>query len=133
MAAIWTSASLDWFEQELLPIATAGPPAVGQIRMDAMSTGWQLALEYADPAVHQIAAHLAAADVPAPEVGIEVGQGEWQVELGWEDHRLAVAIDVDAARDAWLVEQGWTVLRPGDQSEGSLVEAVLRALKEAPA
>jgi uncharacterized protein DUF1998 len=133
MAAMWTSASLDWFEQELLPIATASSPSAGQVRIEAMSTGWQLALEYVDPAVHPIAAHLAAAKVPAPEVGTEVGQGEWQVEFGWEDHLLAVVIDADADRDAWLIDQGWTVLRPEDQSEGSLVEAILRALKEAPA
>ena len=41
-------------------------------------------------------------------------------------------VDEDPARDTWLAEHDWIVLRP-EGHIGDLAEAVLQALKEEPA
>lgn len=46
-----------------------------------------------------------------PEPGVEVGPDDsvWQVELAWPAAKVAVVIDDEPEREAWLVSEGWTV------------------------
>ena len=55
---------------------------------------------------------VAAFGLPIPEAGHEVDDGEYVVDLAWPDRHIAVSVDDDEERDAWLVAHGWTVVPP---------------------
>ena len=60
-------------------------------------------------------AAVAGSGAPAPEVGLEVADGHWIVELAWAEHHLAVVTDHDAELDSYLASDGWKVLHADDQ------------------
>ncbi len=109
MAEVWTRQSLELFTNGHVPLATgAKTPAP----VDAVAPAWQVVLEYTDPSVHSLVTALAHDDRGAPEPGGEVGDDEvWQVELCWPNEKVAVTVDYDAHRDAWLTDHGWRVSR----------------------
>ena len=51
---------------------------------------------------------MARLGVPVPEAGHEVDDGEYVVDLAWPDRRIAVSVEIDDDRDAWLTAHGWT-------------------------
>lgn len=72
--------------------------------------GWDAAIALADPSLASLVSELSPT-VEAPVVGLDVGpHNDWQVELAWPGARLAVVVDVDPDRDAWLRAAGWTTI-----------------------
>jgi hypothetical protein len=125
MAALWTTRSLDVFAQEHLPIAAVPADQEHHRKVD-LSADWRLAIEYVDPAARDLAGRLAAAGAAAPEVGAEIADGSWQVELAWEERQVAVVSDDETERDAWLAEHGWRAFR----AEATALDEILTALEE---
>ncbi|MCK0093734.1 DEAD/DEAH box helicase [Rhodococcus sp. F64268] len=72
-----------------------------------VSSAWQEALEQVDPEARPLLAQLVDADVPVPDIGLEVGDG-WPIEILWKGQRIAITNCEDPERDAWLVESGLT-------------------------
>ena len=73
------------------------------------AAAWQDVIKYAAVDVHGLSLQLAATGIDAPEVGFEVNDGTWCVELAWPARSVAVLTDVNEARDAWLRSAGWTI------------------------
>ncbi len=68
---------------------------------------------------------LAQRGLMVPEPGAEVGPDEsvWQVELAWPTAKIAVVIDDDPDREAWLTAANWKVVHAGHGHEpGSLAD-----------
>ena len=56
-------------------------------------------------------ASLEEAGVEPPTIGFELSDGVGSiVEWSWPLHHVAVTIDADSARDAWLEEAGWIIV-----------------------
>lgn len=91
---------------------------------------WKIVHEYADPAVADLVESLANSGAAIPEVGMELGpdQSIWQVELGWDEPRIAVVTDNVDDRDRWLEENGWRVFRMTNWPDGSVVDDVVGAV-----
>ncbi len=66
---------------------------------------------------------LAAHDVPVPEPGYEVCDGEYVVDLAWPGAKVAMVTDEDPARDAALVADEWSIFGPDD------IDGVLAAVR----
>ena len=60
--------------------------------------------------------------MPVPEAGYEVDDGEYVVDLAWPDRRIAVSVEIDDDRDAWLTAHGWTVVPPETAAVRSALE-----------
>jgi hypothetical protein len=101
-------------------------PVPGQ---PAIDDAWEHVQQLADASLAAVLLALATT-APTPQVGTDIGPAnEWIVELVWGAERLAVVIDADIERDAWLVTDGWTVLdaSPGFRSD-ELTTAIRTAL-----
>lgn len=110
----------------LQPLGMA-PTATGSRNRESMRTGaqtfdthvsssqleetWELVLLYVDEQLHDLVLDLSAASVPIPEPGYELNDGQWLVELAWPDQQIAIVIDDDPSRDAWLEAHDWLLLR----------------------
>lgn len=57
---------------------------------------------------------LASAGGAPPEVGLEVADGQWIVEIAWPERRVAVVLDHDIQLDEYLLSRGWKVLHADD-------------------
>ena len=128
MAESWTRMSLDEFRGRALPLALRpAPPA--PVEADLACPRWGLVMEYTDERLHPVGRRLAELGVPEPEAGGEVGDAElWQVEYCWPDDRIAVVVDTDDDRDAWLARQGWRRFEyPGNGHEEELVQEIADA------
>ena len=68
---------------------------------------------------------VAAAGAAVPEIGLEVADGQWIVEIAWPAERVAVVTEQDAALDAYLEGAGWTVLHADDEA---LAEEITKEL-----
>jgi ATP-dependent helicase YprA (DUF1998 family) len=77
---------------------------------------WQQIIDLAEEAVRPLVRALAGTDVPLPETGHEVDDGEYQIDIAWPPHRLAIVVDDDHERDAWLVSHGWQILDHDEQA-----------------
>ncbi|MET9199595.1 DEAD/DEAH box helicase [Gordonia sp. NPDC003585] len=128
MAAIWTTESLADFLS--VPVPLASTSAGRSDIITPLSGEWKIVHEYADPAVSGLVEELAVKGTAIPEVGMELGpdQSIWQVELGWEDPRIAVVTDDVDDRDRWLEENGWRVFRMSAVPENGLVGEVVDAV-----
>ncbi|MEA3335485.1 MAG: DEAD/DEAH box helicase [Chloroflexota bacterium] len=108
------------------PAAPAEPeeqPAPGEV----LSSEWQDAFDYADPACRSLLDACHAAGLPAPVVGYELADEAGQVvamsELAWEAAQVAVFLPAQQSdRDAFLA-QGWGVHSSDDP------DAMLQALQ----
>ena len=96
-------ASLDQLSAEITP-APARP----------VSPEWRELASIFEAGIAELLTRLASGGAPLPEAGREVADGEHQIDLAWAQHRLAVVLDEDAERDAWLTRNGWTVLPPDE-------------------
>ena len=113
--AVWTARSAALFEAQYLPLTA---PASSTTPPQTLPAEWQEALAAAGASVHAVMLELARTDVDVPEVGHEVNDGEWLVELSWPSVRVAVVIDVNPERDSWLAADGWLVL-DGERDEAT--------------
>jgi hypothetical protein len=84
---------------------------------------WRDVHEVSDHAVQGLVTALSAGGVPVPVAGHEVDDGAHMIDLAWPDQRVAVVIDEDADRDAWLADNGWAVVG----TEETTVRAALSA------
>ncbi len=123
-AQFWTSASLPQFAQTYVPLAHEQTGV-------AVGEEWQEVREFADPSLAEHVVALAGSGLPVPVSGDEVGPELWVVELSWPQAHVAIVLDSDDARDAWLREQHWHVVRfePGMGTQ-QLVETVRQAVEE---
>ena len=127
MAEMWTRQSAESFTGHV-PLSVTG-----LARIDfafAMPNEWEEVIKYADRSLAELVTALAQAGLPVPEPGVEVGPDDsvWQVELAWPEPRVAVVIDDDPDRDAWLSAEGWKV---SAAQKGSSAEALTQSLSDA--
>ena len=111
--------------------ADPADPATGK---RATTDAWQHVQQLADASLATLLLALAPL-APTPHVRLDVRPAnDWIVELAWETEQVAVVIDTDMERDAWLVASGWTVVdaSPGFRLEQS-VSAVEFALNDSHA
>lgn len=125
MNEIWTMRSLDLFAYRPLPLAYATAPKPGPT-IDVVYPDWSIVFEFTDEALRPVGEELAELGIPRPEAGDEVGDDEiWQVEYSWPSHEVAVVIDDEPERDAWLERHGWRVLRyEGPDQQEKLVREI---------
>ncbi len=132
MAELWTVSSLDYFGTRPVPLALAATPEPAPT-VDVVPPDWQVTIEYTHECLAGIGRRLAAHGATAPEAGGEVGGDPevWQVEYSWPEQRLAVVVDDDDERDAWLGRHGWRVFRYHEGGEEGLVQSIAEALEVA--
>jgi len=129
MAELWTRRSLDLLWSRPIPLALSATPTP---RVDVVSPQWEVTISYSDPSLAGVARALAAHGVPVPEAGGEVGDDEvWQVEYSWPQRRIAVVVDHDPDRDAWLSRHGWQVHTYRDEGQEAELVSSIRASLEA--
>lgn len=131
MAECWTQHSLEQLGNRTLPLAapsSAGAPGT----IDVSNPQWELVIEYTDRCLAQVGRRLAELGLPDPEPGGEVGDSElWPVEYCWPNRQVAVVVDDDGPRDAWLAGNGWNRLQYQDSDhEEELVQQIASALGE---
>lgn len=116
MGEVWTRRSLDVFAQTHLPLS-APEVAIATAEGRALPPEWLEVREFTDPVLSHLIAIMADTNVSVPDAGAEVGPGEvvWQVEMAWPDAKVAVVVDFEPDREAWLRAAGWTVTSIGDQ------------------
>ncbi len=101
----------DTYDPSLHPLAVAPRSEPG---LGVLPAGWELVWDLVDPTLRPLALLLVRGrpDLPVPEPGWEVGpdNAAWQLELAWPDDRVAVVLDAESARDAWLDADGWLIV-----------------------
>ncbi|MDV8023813.1 DEAD/DEAH box helicase [Rhodococcus sp. IEGM 1330] len=110
MAAIWTTRSLGELVSQPVPLAGAGSD-LSEAGLE-MPADWTLVAKYVDTSLAELIWSLVQRGVAAPESGLEVGRVDtvWQVEMAWEDSKVAVVVDADSEREKWLDDHGWAVV-----------------------
>jgi hypothetical protein len=96
--------------------ATAGEASASPAAAGLLPRRWQDIADVSDGVVHALVLALAADELPLPEAGHEVDDGEYLIDLAWPDRRVAVVADVDHDRNEWLVMHGWTVVPADEQA-----------------
>jgi hypothetical protein len=104
----------------------AGPAVV------VLPLRWQQIVDVSDEVVAALVTALAGDEIPLPEAGFEVDDGEYQLDLAWPDLRVAVVLGADDDRDAWLAEHGWTVVPPDPGAVGAALSDPPRASSVGP-
>ena len=110
--------ALDAFDPATLaaaaPAQVAAPAAASTGPVARPSPEWRPVLDLLDPddaALIALVRDLAARGLALPEVGYELGDGNWQAELAWPGRRTAVVLAADgsdaARRDAAYAAAGW--------------------------
>jgi ATP-dependent helicase YprA (DUF1998 family) len=109
-----------WTPESVLPApgsAEAASPPGRAAGSSPLPEPWATFRDLTDsPAVLALIERLAdSVLVKVPELGLDVGDDNaWNVELAWAEDKIAVVIDVNEARDAWLREQGWHLVPAAD-------------------
>jgi len=91
----------------------------------ALSPEWREQLGYATGAVAVLLTEVAARGCPVPEVGAEVGDISWPIEVLWDDRRVAIVDDDVDDRDKWLADNGFEVLFVDEVDADQVVSAVM--------
>jgi hypothetical protein len=119
-----------WTPASALPASAlaeaAEPSTVAQV--SALPEPWATFRELTEsPAVLALIEHLAdSGRVKVPELGLDVGDdNSWNVELAWTDDKIAVVIDADDRRDAWLRERGWQLVIAADDNAFEQIMSLL--------
>ncbi|WP_235487028.1 hypothetical protein, partial [Frankia sp. AvcI1] len=101
----------DTYDPSLHPLAVAPRSEPG---LAVLPAGWEPVLDLVDPTLRPLALLLVRGrpELAVPEPGWEVGpdNAAWQLELAWPDDRVAVVLDAEPARDAWLDAGGWLIV-----------------------
>jgi hypothetical protein len=87
-----------------------------------LSPGWQAIVDVSEGASLDLVRAVAGLGVPVPEAGHEVDDGEYVIDLAWPDRWIAVSVEIDDDRDAWLTAHGWTVVPPETVAVRSALE-----------
>ncbi|WIM87435.1 DEAD/DEAH box helicase [Candidatus Mycobacterium wuenschmannii] len=127
MAEIWTRKSADAFAGVHVPLSVAGS---GKIDVAfAIPNEWGEVLQYSDTSLAPLVAALAERGSALPEPGIEVGPDNavWQLELAWPAAKVAVVVDEEPDREAWLAGEHWKVIHASNALD---VEALVATLTE---
>jgi hypothetical protein len=115
MAEVWTRKSAEAFAAAHVPLSVVGS---GRIDVSfVMPSKWEEVLQYSDAGLAGLVTELAQRGVTIPEPGIAVGPDDsvWQVELAWPAAKVAVVIDDQPEREAWLTAEGC-----GDEREARI-------------
>jgi ATP-dependent helicase YprA (DUF1998 family) len=96
--------------------ATAVDQTGGSAAVTPLPAPWQDIVEVVEGPLRELVLALSRGEIPLPEAGHEIDDGEYQIDLAWPDRRVAVVIDVEHERDAWLAAHGWTVLAADEQA-----------------
>ncbi len=107
-ASFWTHESIAKFKFQYLPLTQGMVSSAGIIQ--TLPDEWRVIVGLADSSLEATLRQLASGQSPPPEVGFEVGDGRWQVELCWSNVRLVVVTDDVTEREEWLETEGWRVL-----------------------
>jgi hypothetical protein len=111
MVEVWTRKSAYEFAEVDIPLSV---PAPGRVDVAfALPSGWAEVMRFTDGSLEDLIIELARREASIPEPGVEVGpdQSVWQVELAWPAEKVAVVIDADPQRDAWLCAHSWNVMK----------------------
>lgn len=81
--------------------------------LEPLDSYWRNAVLLADPSVRSALLGLASQGREPPQVGLEVADGRWQLELAWEEAKIGAVLEADDERDEWLRRRGWTVMTLG--------------------
>ncbi|WP_018801986.1 DEAD/DEAH box helicase [Salinispora arenicola] len=90
----------------------------------ALLRPWLDAIDLASPLVQRLLTTLAEAGIPLPEIGYELGDDAWPVELAWPGKRVCVVIDEDPARDDAYANAGWQLHHTGGEARLEPVELI---------
>jgi hypothetical protein len=125
MVEIWTRRSAYEFAEVDIPLSVPAPGRVDAAF--ALPSGWAEVMRFTDSVLEDLIIELARRKAAIPEPGMEVGPDEsvWQVELAWPAEKVAVVIDEEPRRDAWLAANGWKVTRlEGPSAVGSVANTL---------
>lgn len=107
------------------PAVVTDPAAAAPVDAPALD-GWDAATVLADPRLAGLFSALRDLDVAPPTIGLEIGPENWPVECAWADRRIAVAIDEDLERDAWMGAHTWRLIHArGDFSVATAVDEIV--------
>ncbi|MEI6537477.1 MAG: hypothetical protein WCN98_19190, partial [Verrucomicrobiaceae bacterium] len=111
MVEVWTRQSAYEFSEVDIPLSVPAPGRVDGAF--ALPGGWAEVLHFSNAILEELIIELARLEVPIPEPGFHVGPASslWHVELAWPAYKLAVVIEEEPLRDAWLTVDGWAVGR----------------------
>jgi hypothetical protein len=86
---------------------------------DVMADDWDIARTEASANLQPLLMTLREAGAPAPTVGQDIGEPAIasNVELVWDDEKLAVTLDHEPEEVAALSEAGWTVIEWDDAQD----------------
>ncbi|MDZ5447076.1 DEAD/DEAH box helicase [Micromonospora sp. 4G57] len=105
-SALSQTLQIDAHRVPVLASAQAGAPV-----KPALTGPWADAIDLSSPQVESLLMALAHAQTPPPEIGYELGDEAWPVELAWPSVRIAVVIDEDGDRDNAYRHAGWHIHR----------------------
>ncbi|TFH55932.1 DUF1998 domain-containing protein [Glutamicibacter arilaitensis] len=78
-----------------------------------------------EPALAPTVIALAKANIPNADWGTEIGpEFEWQADIAWESHRVAIVLDKNSDRDDWLRKKNWDVFHIADMSPSDLANKI---------
>jgi hypothetical protein len=127
MAEVWTRKSAEAFAGVHVPLSVLG---AGKIDVAfALPTEWEEVLQYSDASLAPLVTELAQRGTLVPEPGVEVGPDSsvWQVELAWPAAKVAIVVDKEPDREAWLAGEHWKVIHASQESAVGLLEEILNA------
>ncbi len=127
MAEVWTRKSADAFGGVHVPLSVVGS---GNVDIAfAMPSEWEEVLQYSDNSLAPLVSTLARQGTAVPEPGIEIGPDSsvWQIELAWPAVKVAVVVDEEVDREAWLEAEGWKVIHAQQATD---VESLATILSE---
>lgn len=81
--------------------------------------------ELLHPSVRELLEKVLSAGISVPIIGYELPVHDaWQLEVAWTEKKVAIRIDQDNERDAWLARHGWDCRLVHDWSEVDLLKAL---------
>lgn len=90
------------------------------VRRDDLTEEWEKVVHEADPRLSERLISMSATAHRPPRVGVDLGVDNWPVELVWEEEKVALVLDEQDDRDAWLRRHGWRVVGDVDAVVGHL-------------
>ncbi|ROO52705.1 uncharacterized protein DUF1998 [Micromonospora sp. Llam0] len=121
----WSQSAL--VDPHRVPVLAANLPAAAEPTLPAP---WADAIDLSSPLVEHLLTALAHARAPLPQIGYELGDEAWMVELAWPDARIGVAVDDNVERDDAYAHAGWRIHHAGPDAEPEITE-LIRELESA--
>ncbi|GAA1941672.1 DEAD/DEAH box helicase [Microbacterium aoyamense] len=102
---------------------SAAAPGVTPTGATELPSEWASLAAYATGAERHVIDRLAAASIPLPEMGVEVGGGI-PISFAWADARVAISLDLQDGEADSLTSDGWTLLDPQSDDLAAQVAAL---------